>query len=84
MRDYNSPEIKAFRQNVRKRDNYKCRWPVCIAKKKLQIHHILPWSKHTELRYMTSNGITLCKTHHKLVTGNEYIYAPMLSKLANG
>ncbi len=84
MRDYYSPEFKAFRQEVRNRDKRKCRWPNCIAKKKLQVHHILPWSKHPELRHMTSNGITLCKTHHKLVTGSEYIYAPMFSKIANG
>lgn len=84
MRDYNSQEFKTFRQEVKYRDNYQCCWPNCTAKRKLQVHHILPWSQHLELRYMLSNGITLCKTHHKLVTGNEYIYSCMLSKIVNG
>jgi 5-methylcytosine-specific restriction endonuclease McrA len=83
MRDYNLLEFKAFRQTVRNRDGRKCRWLNCKKRSKLQVHHILPWSRHPNLRYNPFNGITLCKTHHKLVTGNEYVYAPLLSKIVH-
>ena len=75
MRDYNDPIYKRFRNEVRNRDGRKCRWPGCGCKKKLNVHHILPWSKFPGLRYAIANGITLCKKHHAVVKGKELDYA---------
>ncbi len=81
MRDYNDPEYKKFRYAVKNRDKHQCKWPGCTAKKKLQIHHILPWAKFHLLKYIVSNGITLCKKHHKAVTGKELHFARFLAGL---
>jgi hypothetical protein len=80
-RDYNDPQYKKFRNEVKNRDNRTCKWPSCRCKKKLNIHHILPWAKFPLLRFIVSNGITLCKKHHKVVTGKELQFAPMLAGL---
>ena len=80
MRNYNDPEYKKFRQKVRNRDKC-CKWPNCKARRKLQVHHILPWNDFPLLRYSETNGITLCKTHHKMVTGHELTYAKFLRDL---
>jgi hypothetical protein len=58
-------------------------WPNCCAKKKLQVHHIMPWSKYPDLRYNSDNGITLCKYHHKVVTGKEIYFAKMFMEILN-
>lgn len=79
-RNYKDPSYKNFRNNVRNRDKF-CRWPNCLCKKKLQVHHILPWKTHPTLRYDENNGITLCKKHHKIVTGHELTYASFLKGL---
>lgn len=42
--------------------------------KELNCHHVLRWADRPELRYLTSNGVTLCKDCHNLVTGNENAY----------
>jgi len=70
-----------FRREVRQRDNKCCKWPDCSKKSKLQVHHILPWKQYPLLRYIASNGILLCKEHHKMVTGKEIAYAKFLSSL---
>jgi 5-methylcytosine-specific restriction endonuclease McrA len=70
-----------FRRAVRARDKKCCKWPGCGQRKKLQVHHILPWQTHPLLRYETSNGILLCKVHHKQVTGNELSFANFLASL---
>ena len=80
-RDYTDPKFKGFRQRVRKRDGKMCRWPGCCKKKGLHVHHILPWKSFPHLRYEDGNGITLCKAHHKMVTGKEMFYAKFLKDL---
>lgn len=69
--DYNSPEYKAWRFSVFKRDRWECQ--LCLAKGiELNAHHIIKWSIAPHLRYVTSNGITLCKKcHNNIVTGRE-------------
>lgn len=80
-RDYSDPEYKKYRRAVRKRDKYKCRWPMCEKKTGLQIHHIFPWSSFPHLKFEVDYGITLCKTHHKIVTKNELTYTNFLLSL---
>lgn len=70
-----------WRRDVKKRDGYKCQWAFCSCKTKLQVHHILEWSKFPHLRYSVNNGIALCKQHHTMIKGNEALYAPIFSNL---
>lgn len=84
MRNYKDPAYKLFRQIVRKRDRYQCKMPGCASKKNLQVHHIRPWSTNASLRYDPLNGITLCKSCHKKITGHENIYAPVFQEIING
>lgn len=81
MRNYNDPEYKKWRQQIRKRDNNTCQWPHCGGKKKLQAHHIHRWVDFPGLRYNTNNGITLCRYHHDMIKNNEDSYAPFFLKL---
>ena len=56
----------AWRKSVFERDNFICQ--VCLRRGIfLNAHHIKYWSECKELRYELSNGITLCRTCHKLV-----------------
>ena len=82
MRNYNDPLYKTFRNAVRNRDKH-CRWPNCRARKKLQVHHILPWAKFPLLRYAVANGITLCKSHHTYIKGRELQYVEMFARILN-
>lgn len=81
-RDYSDPLYKSWRQKVYSRDGWKCRWPGCCVKKKLNAHHIKTWADFPGLRYEINNGITLCKFHHQLITGSESYYEAVLLKLA--
>lgn len=80
-RSYQDKEYERFRRKVRKRDGKMCKWPGCGKKKSLNVHHILPWKQFPHLRYKESNGICLCKQHHKAVTGHELAYASFLNGL---
>lgn len=84
-RNYDDPLYKSWRLSVYKRDNYCCQWPGCKKRKfGLNAHHIRTWSDFPILRYIVDNGITLCKAHHKLVTGSEEVYAPVFMKIVAG
>ena len=75
MRDYNNDlQYKKWRSDVYKRDNFTCQWPGCILKKRLHAHHIKTWAHYPGLRYVVSNGITLCYNHHKMIHGMEELY----------
>jgi hypothetical protein len=80
-RNYNDPQYKKWRSEVRKRDNNICQWPHCGCTKKLQAHHINKWSDFPGLRYNISNGITLCRYHHDFIKNDEDSYAPFFLKL---
>jgi len=72
-RNFDDPQYKAWRKSVYQRDDYTCQ--MCHkAKKRLQAHHILMWSKYPQQRYNIANGITLCLKCHKLVRNKEDYY----------
>jgi hypothetical protein len=68
--DFNTPEYKAWRYAVLARDQWTCQ---LTGKKgcELETHHIVPWAVAPGLRYAVSNGITLSKEAHEMVTGRE-------------
>ncbi len=56
-----------WRVAVYERDNYTC-W-ICEEKGgKLNAHHLKGWAKFPGLRYIVSNGLTLCRYCHKIYT----------------
>lgn len=61
----NQAEYKNFREEVLRRDNYRCM--ITGRKDSLQVHHILPKNEkaNPELVFSPSNGITLCKDIHE-------------------
>jgi len=57
---------KKWREEVLKRDNFKC----CVCgklgkKNNNHVHHIIP-RKFKEYKFEVNNGITLCYYHHKV------------------
>lgn len=80
-RDYSDPQYKEWRQKIRARDKYCCQFPNCSSKNKIQVHHILKWQDYPGLRYHLDNGITLCRQHHEMITGNEEHYIKMLADI---
>jgi hypothetical protein len=59
---YWSPQYKAWRTSVFKRDSYTCQ--ECGAKSYITAHHIKSFARYPELRYELSNGLTLCEPCH--------------------
>jgi len=83
-RDYDSPEYKKWRDAVYKRDKYKCQMPGCTRKKaSLNAHHIQRWAEFPELRFVVSNGITLCRTCHRSIWGRENEYETTFRNIIN-
>lgn len=80
-RNYNDAIYTKFRRSVKKRDGDSCKWPGCRSKHRLQVHHILRWSDYPNLRFVLSNGITLCEKHHKIIRNNEDYYIQFFQQL---
>jgi hypothetical protein len=60
-------EYKLWRKSVFERDNYTCQH--CGNKNLyLEAHHIKSWAEYEDLRFVISNGLTLCKGCHKKET----------------
>jgi len=79
-RDFDTPEYKAWRKAVMKRDKYKCQMPKC-NKSARQCHHIQKWSTSVHLRYTVSNGIALCYNCHKKIKNAEHHYILIFSDI---
>ena len=58
-------EYRLWRKQVLERDGWVCQRCGCDKKNTLQTHHIKEFSIYPELRFVASNGITLCKKCHK-------------------
>lgn len=54
-----------WRKSVFERDGYTCQGCSKIGGT-LNAHHIYPWAKYPALRYVVSNGVTLCKKCHRI------------------
>ena len=80
-RNWDDPIYKQWRKDVYRRDKYKCQWPGCRCRKRLNAHHILRWSEYPMYRFEVSNGITLCKNHHEQIKGNEANYVKMFHRI---
>jgi hypothetical protein len=51
-----------WQEEVFKRDDFTCQH--CGSKDNLHSHHIIPWDENEELRFVVSNGLTLCSSCH--------------------
>ena len=80
-RDYNDPVYRKWIAQVKKRDKNTCQMPKCKCKKRLQAHHIKKWSSASMLRYDVSNGITLCRTCHESISGQEHLYESLFMEI---
>lgn len=80
-RNYRDPKYAKWRRVVKQRDRHRCQWSGCTCKKRLQVHHIIPWATSPWLRRVVSNGITLCRTHHALIKGKEAYYMVAFAKV---
>lgn len=60
-----SPEYKEWRRKVYERDGYRCVLCGDNTSGNLEADHIKPFAFFPELRFVVSNGRTLCKPCHK-------------------
>lgn len=66
---------------VKERDLNRCQIGNGDCSGKLEVHHILSWRVNPELRYTTSNGITLCHFHHPRKRSDEERLSPYFTKI---
>ncbi len=83
-RGYGRTEYKEWKIAVLARDGGKCR--LCetdgnVNRKKLQIHHIIPYSIRPDLEFNVDNGVAVCKMHHDLMRNREDEWAEQLAEL---
>ncbi|GHT52931.1 hypothetical protein FACS1894106_2750 [Spirochaetia bacterium] len=59
-----SREYRQWRKEVIRRDEHTCQ--ICGEKGlRMEAHHLKPFAKYPELRFVVSNGVTLCEDCHK-------------------
>lgn len=64
---HNRAIYKEWRLSVFERDNFICQH--CKARGgKIEAHHMKTWKNYPKLRYVISNGLTLCVNCHKIET----------------
>lgn len=53
-------------RRVKERDGWECQWPggCTTDDKRIDAHHMAERSQRPDLKYVVSNGISLCRTHH--------------------
>lgn len=72
---------KDWRKSVYIRDNFKCKLSSKDCSGKIEAHHIFRWSEYPTLRYVITNGITLCQFHHPLKMEEEKRLIPIFQEL---
>ena len=65
-------QLKEWRINVFKRDNYTCQH--CGENKKLHAHHIIEWAKEESSRFDIDNGLTVCVICHGKIHGKDFTH----------
>jgi len=65
-RYWSTSEYQQWRKAVYERDNYTCQKCGDDKGGNLNAHHIKPWADFPKLRYVVSNGITLCVKCHRI------------------
>lgn len=82
-REYNREEnedTKRFRKIVKLRDKNTCQ--LCSYRgRKIEVHHVIKHSSSILLRTDPENGICLCKSCHKSISGREEFYAPLFNEI---
>ena len=74
-------KYKYWMLEVKKRDNWKCRLLSSDCNGRLESHHIFNWIDYPELRYVITNGITLCAFHHPRKWEEEKRMIPIFQEL---
>lgn len=57
---------RACREIVRARDKGRCRVPNCNEREYVEMHHIVPRSRSSKLKWDPRNNCLLCRGHHGL------------------
>jgi hypothetical protein len=78
MNDY---AYKIWVKEVRTRDKNECRLLNNECKGRLETHHIFSWKEYPNLRYLLTNGITLCAFHHPRGIEKEKRMIPIFQEL---
>lgn len=59
------PALTKAKRQVRKRDNYTCRFPGCGRQgRSIDVHHVAKISQRPDLKFDPDNMICLCRVHH--------------------
>lgn len=72
---------REWSNQVKKRDEWKCKIDNNDCCGRLESHHILSWKDNPELRYTLNNGITLCHFHHPRKKEEEIKLSPYFKEL---
>ena len=61
-----SPEERALRVEVLKRDNNRCQWPegCTTGDTRIDVHHLAERSQRPDLKLSANNCKAICRTHH--------------------
>lgn len=61
-----SPEEKALRAEVLKRDGSRCQWPggCTTGDMRIDVHHLAERSQRPDLKMSAENCKAICRTHH--------------------
>lgn len=66
---------------IKRRDNWKCKLLSKDCNGRLESHHIFNWIEYPKLRYILTNGITLCAFHHPRGREKEKRMIPIFQEL---
>lgn len=77
----NDSAYQGWAKQIKKRDDWKCKINNEECCGRMEVHHILSWRDHPELRYEVNNGITLCHKHHPRKHDDETRLSPYFTSL---